>query len=73
MRKIYAFLDRADREGLEHPFIILAIRLQFEFAGCISEVTSNDLTVVLPQMPSFRETLRSSSRKPCHVGHKVLR
>ncbi|MER8954559.1 site-specific integrase [Mesorhizobium sp. M0833] len=40
MRKIYAYLDRAEREGLEHPFIILAIRLQFEFAGRMSEVLS---------------------------------
>lgn len=38
MRKLYAYLDEADREGLEHPFIILAIRLQFEFAARKSEV-----------------------------------
>lgn len=40
MRKLYAYLDRADREGLEHPFILLAIRLQFEFAARKSEVLS---------------------------------
>lgn len=38
MRKLYAYLDRADVEGLEHPFITLAIRLQFEFAARMSEV-----------------------------------
>jgi integrase len=40
MRKLYAYLDRADRDGLEHPFITLAIRLQFEFAARMSEVLS---------------------------------
>lgn len=38
MRKLFAYLDRSDREGLEHPFITLAIRLQFEFAARKSEV-----------------------------------
>ncbi|MDH1270580.1 site-specific integrase [Rhizobium pusense] len=38
MRKLFSYLDKADREGLEHPFIILAIRLQFEFAARMSEV-----------------------------------
>ncbi len=40
MRKLFAYLDRADRDGLEHPFITLAIRLQFEFAARMSEVLS---------------------------------
>lgn len=38
MHKLYTYLDQADREGLEHPFILLAIRLQFEFAARMSEV-----------------------------------
>lgn len=38
MRKLFAYLDRAEQEGLEHPFIMLAIRLQFEFAARMSEV-----------------------------------
>lgn len=38
MRKLFDYLDRADREGLEHPFITLAIRLQFEFAARRSEI-----------------------------------
>lgn len=38
MRKLFEYLDRADAEGLEHPFIILAIRLQFEFAARMSEI-----------------------------------
>jgi integrase len=33
-----ADLDQADREGLEHPFILLAIRLQFAFAARKSEI-----------------------------------
>jgi integrase len=40
MRKLFGYLDRADRDGLEHPFITLAIRLQFEFAARMSEVLS---------------------------------
>ena len=40
MRKIFAYLDEAERDGLEHPFILLAIRLQFEFAARMSEVLS---------------------------------
>lgn len=38
MRRLYAYLDRAEREGLEHPFILLAIRLQFAFAARRSEI-----------------------------------
>jgi hypothetical protein len=38
LQKPIAHMDRADREGLKHPSITLAIRLQFEFATCISEV-----------------------------------
>lgn len=38
MRKLFEYLDRADTEGLEHPFILLAIRLQFEFAARMSEI-----------------------------------
>ncbi|ABS69251.1 site-specific integrase [Xanthobacter autotrophicus] len=38
MRKLFEYLDRAEAEGLEHPFIILAIRLQFEFAARMSEI-----------------------------------
>lgn len=36
--RIYAYLDRADVEGLEHPLLTLAIRLQFEFAARMSEI-----------------------------------
>jgi len=38
LRKLYEYLDRAEAEGLEHPFILLAIRLQFEFAARMSEI-----------------------------------
>ncbi|QUD86063.1 tyrosine-type recombinase/integrase [Phenylobacterium montanum] len=38
MRKLFAYLDRADAEGLEHPFLTLGIRLQFEFAARYSEI-----------------------------------
>ena len=40
LRKLYAYLDRAETEGLEHPFILLAIRLQFAFAARMSEILS---------------------------------
>ena len=38
LRRLFAYLDRADAEGLEHPFLILAIRLQFAFAARRSEI-----------------------------------
>jgi integrase len=38
LRKLFAYLDLADAEGLEHPFLTLAIRLQFEFAARRSEI-----------------------------------
>lgn len=38
LARIYAYLDRADAGGLEHPILTLAIRLQFEFAARMSEV-----------------------------------
>lgn len=36
--RLYSYLDLADAEGLEHPILTLAIRLQFEFAARMSEV-----------------------------------
>jgi len=38
MRRLFAYLDRAEREGLEHPFNLLAVRLQFAFAARRSEI-----------------------------------
>jgi len=38
LAKLYAYLDRADAEGLEHPIYTLAIRLQFAFAARMSEI-----------------------------------
>jgi integrase len=38
LRMLFAYLDRADTEGLEHPFLTLAIRLQFAFAARRSEI-----------------------------------
>lgn len=38
LRRLYAYLHRADAEGLEHPFFTLAIRLQFAFAARRSEI-----------------------------------
>lgn len=38
LKRLYEYLDRADAEGLEHPFVTLAIRLQFEFAARMSEI-----------------------------------
>lgn len=32
------YLDRADEEGLEHPTVMLAVRLQFEFSARMSEI-----------------------------------
>ncbi len=40
MIRLFSYLDRADREGLEHPFLLLGIRLQFEFAARMSEIRS---------------------------------
>jgi len=36
--RLYAYLDRADAEGLEHPTLTLAVRLQFEFSARMSEI-----------------------------------
>jgi integrase len=36
--RLFAYLDRADADGLEHPFLTLGIRLQFEFAARMSEI-----------------------------------
>ena len=38
LKRLFAYLDRADAEGLEHPFLTLAIRLQFAFAARRSEI-----------------------------------
>lgn len=38
LRQLYAYLDQAEADGLEHPFILLAVRLQFEFAARMSEI-----------------------------------
>ena len=38
MVRLYGYLDRADLEGLEHPFLTLGIRLQFAFAARMSEI-----------------------------------
>ena len=38
LTRLYAYLDHADAEGLEHPLLTFAIRLQFEFAARMSEV-----------------------------------
>jgi integrase len=36
--RLFAYLDRADAEALEEPFLTLGIRLQFEFAARMSEI-----------------------------------
>lgn len=38
MEKLFSYLDRADREGLEHPSFTFGIRLQFAFAARMSEI-----------------------------------
>ena len=38
MVKLFAYLDEAEVESLEHPIYLLAVRLQFEFAARMSEV-----------------------------------
>jgi integrase len=38
MIRLFSYLNRADAEGLEHPFVTLAIRLQFAFAARMSEI-----------------------------------
>jgi integrase len=40
MARLFRYLDRAVAEGLEHPFLTLAIRLQFAFAARMSEIIS---------------------------------
>lgn len=38
MVSLFAYLDKAEAEGLEHPIYLLAIRLRFEFAARMSEI-----------------------------------
>ncbi len=38
LKRLYGYLSKAAAEGLEHPFILLAVRLQFEFAARMSEI-----------------------------------
>ena len=38
LRRLFAYLQRAEAEGLEHPFVLLAVRLQFEFAARMPEI-----------------------------------
>jgi len=38
MVSLFAYLDKAEAENLEHPIFLLAVRLQFEFAARMSEV-----------------------------------
>lgn len=40
LKRLYAYLGKAEAEGLEHPFILLAVRLQFEFAARMSEIVN---------------------------------
>lgn len=40
MGRLFGFLDRAEAEGLESPFLLLAIRLQFAFAARMSEIVN---------------------------------
>jgi len=40
MARLFCYLDHAAAEGLEYPFLILAIRLQFAFAARMSEIVS---------------------------------
>ncbi len=38
MVRLFDYLERADVEGLEHPFLTLGIRLQFAFAARMAEI-----------------------------------
>lgn len=38
--RIYGYMSQADADGLEHPFLTLAVRLHFLFAARMSEITS---------------------------------
>ena len=40
LARIFAYLDNAERERLEFPQVVLAVRLQFAFAARMSEITN---------------------------------
>ena len=46
LKRLYAYLNKAETEGLAHPFILLAVRLQFEFAARMSEILKLEWTWV---------------------------
>ena len=63
LRKLFEYLDRAEAEGLEHPFILLAIRLQFEFAArmCPRSFSSNGPGSTSTIAGSFGPTARPAA------------
>ena len=40
MRRLFEYIAHAEASGLEHPFLVLTVRLQFEFAARMSEVVN---------------------------------
>ena len=87
LTRLYAYLDRADEEGLERPVLTPAIRLQFEFAARMSEVLLlewewidlSDRRVVWPDSktggmskPLSVEALRLLQEAPCYARSKSL-
>jgi hypothetical protein len=54
LKKLYAYLNKAEAEGLEHPFILLAVRLQFEFAARMSEMPGSISTTAVSNGPTAR-------------------
>jgi integrase len=40
LARVFIYLDEAEREGLEFPQVLLAVRLQFAFAARMSEITN---------------------------------
>ncbi len=73
--RLFAYLNRAEAENLEHPFILLAVRLQFEFAARMSEIL--DLKWEWIDLPNRRITWPDSktggmSKPISDAAHRLL-
>jgi len=69
LARLYTYLDRADVEGLEHPTLTLAIRLQFEFSARMSEIRTlqADERSSLPTAVQCTAHQRFALRVPGHL------
>ena len=62
LKRLYAYLSKAEAEGFEHPLILLAIRLRFEFAARMSEILKLEWPLGRSRQPPHRMARRQDRR-----------